>query len=196
MAIPAPAFLLKFFAGKFAKEVLLPSQRIFPEKAAAFPFSFQYKNLGAALDEIYGNQSLLDGKFHAGQFVARSRKEVFSFFSAAENLEAITPPWLNFRILGKSTPEIRENTLIDYKLRIHGVPVRWRTKISKWNPESSFVDEQLKGPYKKWHHLHRFEEVPGGTYILDEVTYRIPGSWIGRALLYWWIRKEIGRAHV
>jgi len=78
---------------------------------------------------------------------------------------------------------IETGTLIDYKLKIHGVPTHWQTCIQEWNPDSSFIDVQLKGPYRKWHHVHTFEDVTGGTLITDEVTFEIPGWIFGKALL-------------
>jgi len=131
--------------------------------------------------------------FKAEQFVPQPLEKVFAFFSRAENLETLTPPWLSFRITGKSTPEIGENTLIDYRLKIHGVPARWRTKILRWQPGVEFVDTQLKGPYALWHHTHRFEAVPGGTLMRDEVIYKVPGGRLGKLLLSWLIRRDVAQ---
>ena len=154
-------------------------------------FKFKYVQLDDALKNLLGSASLTQHLFTTKQFVPSGRKDVFSFFSKAENLEVLTPTWLNFHIQKKSTPEIEKGTLIDYQLKIHGVPVKWRTEIREWNPDSSFVDFQLKGPYNKWHHLHTFEDVPGGTLICDEVTFKIPG-WIFGNLLLPLIRKDVG----
>ena len=132
-----------------------------------------------------------DQVFTHSQFVPRPRPEVFAFFSAAENLERITPPFLNFRIQKKSTPQIQEKTLIDYRLKIHGVPITWRTLIEKWVPDSCFVDTQLKGPYTKWHHTHTFEDVPGGTMMHDRVLYRVPFGSLGQLFLGKFIRRDV-----
>lgn len=98
--------------------------------------------------------------------------KVFDFFSSAENLEAITPPWLNFRILTPLPLEMKQGALLDYKIRLHMIPIRWRTEIAKWQPPHRFVDQQLKGPYKRWWHEHTFVDLgQGRTLVRDEVHY-------------------------
>ncbi len=104
------------------------------------------------------------------------RETVFPFFADARNLEVITPPWLNFKIVTPGEIPMRVGALIDYQIRIHGFPVRWRTRIADWNPPVSFVDEQLRGPYRLWHHTHTFAEKDSGTLCLDRVEYAVPGG--------------------
>lgn len=108
------------------------------------------------------------------QFIPRPRSEVFAFFSDATNLERITPPFLRFRIVTPTPIDIREGALLDYRLRLFGIPFAWRTRIDVFEPDRRFIDTQLRGPYKLWRHLHEFAEVDGGTRMLDRVDYDVP----------------------
>ena len=110
----------------------------------------------------------------AETWIARPVDEVFRFFSSEKNLETLTPPFLGFQVIGMNTPEIGEGTLIDYRLKVHGIPMRWRTRIENWTPGKRFVDTQLKGPYSLWHHTHEFESENGGTRMKDRVLFRLP----------------------
>jgi ligand-binding SRPBCC domain-containing protein len=119
----------------------------------------------------------------ATQFAPQPREQVFEFFSDAWQLEAITPPWLHFEVLTPAPIVISQGTLIDYRLRLRGIPLRWQSKISVWEPPYRFVDEQMRGPYRRWHHEHIFEEQAGGTLCRDIVDYEVPGG----ALINWLI---------
>jgi len=109
-------------------------------------------------------------------WVARPREEVFPFFANARNLEAITPPLLRFAILTPGPIEMRVGLRIDYQLRVRGMPLRWQSEITAWEPPIRFVDEQRRGPYRVWIHEHNFEERAGGTLALDRVRYAVPGG--------------------
>lgn len=110
------------------------------------------------------------------QLVAAPREQVFAFFADAFNLDKLTPPWIRFEIITPPPIEMSEGTLIDYRLRIRGMPIRWRSRIADWQPPCRFVDEQIKGPYRKWVHEHAFEADEDHTRIRDRVTYRPPGG--------------------
>jgi len=103
-------------------------------------------------------------------------EEVFSFFSDARNLERITPPWVRFQILTSGEIPMRLGALIDYRIRVHGVPLRWQSEITLWEPGRRFVDEQRRGPYRLWIHEHRFSAKDGGTLVEDRVEYAVPGG--------------------
>lgn len=125
------------------------------------------------------------------QWIPRPIDEVFAFFADAHNLEAITPPWLGFRILSQDTGSIVEGTQIRYKLHLHGIPIFWTTEIRRWNPPHSFVDVQLSGPYRLWHHTHRFESFGDRTRMTDIVRYRLPFGILGRIVHALKVRRDV-----
>ena len=128
--------------------------------------------------------------FHSELWLPRPREEVFAFFSSAQNLDAITPPWLRFRMVTPGPVEMKPGALIDYNLRVHGLPIRWRTKITEWDPPVRFVDEQLRGPYRLWVHEHDFEMRDGGTLVRDHVRYAVPFDFLVHTIF---VRRDIAR---
>jgi ligand-binding SRPBCC domain-containing protein len=117
------------------------------------------------------------------QLLARPLAEVFPFFADARNLQRLTPPLLDFQILTPVPTEMRPGALIDYRLRVHGVPLRWRTEITAWEPPHRFEDTQRRGPYRLWVHEHTFEEREGRTLAKDRVRYAIAGGELVHRLL-------------
>ena len=125
------------------------------------------------------------------QIIARPVEEVFRFFADASNLKMLIPPRLRFQILTPGDIEMRGGTIIQYALRIHGVPIRWMATITEWNPPFEFVDTQLQGPYLFWQHRHTFEPLDKATRMIDEVNYRLPLGWIGQAMHSLLIRDDL-----
>jgi ligand-binding SRPBCC domain-containing protein len=109
-------------------------------------------------------------------WLPRPREEVFGFFAEPANLERLTPAWLRFEIITKLTGAIEKGFQLNYQLRIHGVPIKWQSVISDWEPPHRFVDQQTRGPYRFWVHEHKFMEHNGGTLVGDNVQYSVPGG--------------------
>ncbi|MGI8902648.1 MAG: SRPBCC family protein [Solirubrobacteraceae bacterium] len=127
------------------------------------------------------------------QVVARDLDEVFTFFAEAANLEALTPSWLRFQVLTPEPIEMGRGTLIEYGLRVHGAPMRWVSRIEEWEPGRSFVDRQLRGPYRLWHHTHEFSAHPDGTLVSDRVRYEIPLGPLGELAHAVFVRRDLAR---
>ncbi len=118
-------------------------------------------------------------------------EEVFPFFGDAYNLERITPEFLRFKVLSTSEREVKKGTLVNYRLRLHGIPFGWQTIIEEWEPGVRFIDRQLKGPFKLWHHTHEFESHDGGTLIRDHVRYDLPLGALGRFVAGAFVRRDV-----
>ena len=125
--------------------------------------------------------------FHSELWFPHSIDTVFAVFGDARNLDLLTPPWLHFRILTPEPIEMGQGTVLDYRLRIHGIPVRWCSEITLWEPPDRFVDVQRKGPYLQWIHTHNFVEMNDGTLMQDQVEYALHGwileSWVDALLV-------------
>ena len=121
-------------------------------------------------------------------------ERAFAFFADAHNLEAITPPWLRFRVLTPGAIEMRPGALIEYRLRLHGIPLSWLTRIEVWEPPHRFVDVQLNGPYALWEHTHTF--APDGAdavVISDRVRYALPLGRLGELARRLFVRRDLDR---
>ena len=127
------------------------------------------------------------------QWVARRPGEVFAFFADPHNLEAITPGWLRFGIATPGRIEMGPGALIEYRLRLHGLPVRWLTRIEVWEPGRRFVDVQLRGPYRLWHHTHSFQPHGDGTLVRDVVRYALPLGPLGELARRAFVARDLER---
>ncbi len=125
------------------------------------------------------------------QFVSRPRSEVFAFFADAANLERLTPSSLRFEIKSAVPIDMRPGALIDYKIALFGVGLRWRTLIEVFEPEARFVDVQLKGPYSLWRHTHEFVDAPGGTLVRDRVEYEVPLGPLGDLVRFLFVKRQL-----
>jgi ligand-binding SRPBCC domain-containing protein len=126
------------------------------------------------------------------QRLSGTPEEVFPFFAEARNLEAITPPWLGFRVVTPEPVEMRAGAPIEYRLRLHGVPLRWHTTIAVWDPPRRFVDVQVSGPYRLWHHTHDFApDGDGGTVMRDTVRYSLPYGPLGAVAHRALVRRDL-----
>jgi ligand-binding SRPBCC domain-containing protein len=127
------------------------------------------------------------------QIIPGEPDDVFGFFADAFNLEAITPAWLRFRVVTPGPIDMRPGALIEYRLRLHGVPIRWLTRIEVWEPGVRFADVQLRGPYRVWHHTHSFERHSQGTLARDTVRYELPLGPLGRLAHAAFVRRDLER---
>lgn len=131
--------------------------------------------------------------FQGTQEVPLPRDQVFAFFSDPSNLQHLTPPWLDFHICTPQPLPVGEGAVYDYRLKIRGLPIRWRTLIEAWEPDRRFVDRQIQGPYALWHHTHLFEDLPGGgTRLVDRVRWRLGFGLLGRMAAPL-VRRDIAR---
>lgn len=125
------------------------------------------------------------------QVVPRPLDETFAFFAEARNLERITPPWLRFEVLTPAPITMRAGTVIDYRLRLHGIPLRWTALIEDWLPGRAFADRQIHGPYRLWHHRHEFEPHADGTLVRDHVRYALPLGPAGELAHSLFVRRDV-----
>lgn len=127
------------------------------------------------------------------QLIPQPLREVFPFFSDAKNLEAITPAFLQFKILTPGPIAMQAGTLIDYRIRLLGIPMYWRTQIETFDPPRRFTDVQIHGPYRLWHHTHEFLETASGTLMTDFVRYQMPLGPLGTLVHALWTRRTLER---
>ena len=176
--LPVPTLAIQALFGERAA-IVLGSTRLEPLATQASGFRWRFETVEQALDDLLAP---LRGGVRVRrweQWLPHAARDIWPFFCDANNLEDITPPFLAFRVLGMSTPVIGAGTLIDYRLKLNGIPIAWQTRIDAWDPPRRFIDLQAKGPYALWHHTHDFIPLGAGTLMRDTVRYRLPAGWLG-----------------
>ncbi len=130
-------------------------------------------------------------KFHLK--LATDIETCWDFFSDPQNLKVITPNYLGFQILDPDPlPKMYEGQIIAYKVKpVFNIPILWVTEITHVKKHKYFIDEQRFGPYKLWHHEHRFQQVPGGIEMIDMIDYMLPFGILGKALHALKVKKDI-----
>lgn len=189
-SLQVPQMALKLGLGE-KSSMLLMDQNVIPGRLLEQGFSFQYEDLSSCLEDVIGKTDGDCAYLNQKQWVSKNIEDVWEFFSSEKNLERITPEFLNFQVEKLSTPKIQKGSLIDYRLKIHGVPVKWRTKITSFEPQRYFQDIQLRGPYKVWHHCHYFDRLGEGTLIIDHIKFKVPFGKIGGLIAYPFVRKDV-----
>lgn len=187
--LPVPATALKLLLGEMSA-ILLASQRVAPRATTSAGFTFHWTDIDAALADVTADPA---HELVFEQWVPRRPEEVFPFFADAHNLEKITPDFLRFRVRDVTPKELGAGTVIDYKLSLRGLPIRWRSVIESWEPGRGFVDRQTRGPYRTWHHTHEFEPARGGTIIRDRVRYEVPLGALGEIVAGGLVRRDVER---
>jgi hypothetical protein len=190
LAVPVPRIALKSVYGEGANTIL-SSIRCSTAHIVSLGYKFKFDDIGKALEQICKPFEKGDELFYSEQYLPLPPEQVFAFFKDPYNLERLTPPSLKFNVKAISTPEIEQGTLIDYVLKIHSVPAKWRTLIDEWSPPHKFVDTSLNGPYRVWHHTHEFKPFCGGTLMTDSVRYQIPMGYLGWILAGGIVRHDV-----
>lgn len=189
--VPTPAIAVKLLFGEMS-EIVLASQRVEPRAALESGFRFAHPDLQRALNQMLRPAGQIGAhELRCVTWVPQPVDRAFEFFSDAGNLEAITPPWLKFRIDHRSGAEMAAGHRLEYSLRIHGIPLKWKTLIEHWEPGRAFVDRQTSGPYSEWIHRHEFRPLRGGTLILDSVAYRVPLGPVGVAIRELFVQRDL-----
>jgi len=185
-----PGFALKIAVGEFAK-TLVESQQVSCEKIEKAGFKFQFPQLKDSIEKRVFVVEPGEKVQIFQQWIPKEKSEIFPFFAEAKNLAKITPPHLNFKIESMSTEQIQKDTVITYKIGLHGIPMSWVTKITIWDPPSRFADNQESGPYKKWLHVHEFEDLAGGTLMTDTVRSKVPMGRFGLLAAGWKVYSDV-----
>jgi uncharacterized protein (TIGR01777 family) len=192
LAPPAPAWIVRKLARKQAV-LLFDSARVSPKKLLASGFKFSFNTLEKSIESLFPSGYKGQFRLVKKQFVRADMNEIWKFFSMPQNLEAITPPWLRFKIKNISTEVMGNGTTIHYDLRLNGIPITWKSVISEYVEKKQFKDEQLVGPYHIWEHTHKFETLGDGVLIIDDIIYSLPLGKAGTMVASWYVQKDVGQ---
>ncbi|MFT5433834.1 MAG: ligand-binding SRPBCC domain-containing protein, partial [Myxococcota bacterium] len=202
-----PGFALNLVLGE-AAQMILQSPQALPAKLLSSGFEFNFTSLNGALRDIVHRDtpdisspleapaelpSKPRSALHSSVVLDAPIDEVFPFFSAAENLGLMTPHWMGFRILSGAGESVKAGDLIDYRIKLGPLPMRWRTEITVWDEGTRFVDNQLKGPYSLWWHEHRFTADGDRTIMTDTVYFTVPLGPLGRIAEWLFVRGILRR---
>ena len=187
-----PSFVLKIVLGEMS-HLVLDSTRVNPQRLNELGFHFNDNNLDKILTEELSLMRDHYSLFYSEQFVPFEIEKVFMFFGDHLNLEKITPDILHFRTDFISTPIIAKDTIIQYRLKIRGFPVKWTTLIKSWDCPDEFIDMQIKGPYNFWKHKHKFRKVKNGTLMIDEVQYKVPMGKLGKLVAGNFVENDVSQ---
>jgi uncharacterized protein len=182
-----PLWGLKLLLGQSAG-LLLPSQKVSAQKILDHDFKFSFPSIKLALNEICGHREHV---LIREQWFDQPLETCFEFHSSIENIERLAPPSFKFRIVKTSHSKLDKEVTLDYRLRAMGLPMRWRTEITEFNPPTFFSDRQVIGPYALWEHTHEFFAIDGGTLARDTVKYILPFGAIGTALGLFLVQKDL-----
>ncbi len=188
--VPAPSVAIKALFGEMGG-IVLEGAKIEPRQTLASGFRYRFESIDRAFADLLTPLQGSTREKVSEQWVPHAPEEIWPFFCDEGNLEELTPAFLNFEVLGKSTLEIGEGTLIDYRLKLNGIPLGWQSRIENWEPARRFVDTQVKGPYSYWRHAHEFIPLANGTLMRDVVRYRLPFGWLGSVVAGWKVEAQV-----
>ena len=182
-----PKFILNLVLGEMA-QVLLDSQKVLPKNAEDTGYQFIYPELEKALPSLC-NQLAHDWVIE--QWVPDTPENVFAFFMDKKEMEKISAPWLNFRVMSQSEDPIREGSCLNYRFKVRGIPICWQSMVIDWKKDESFTDIQIAGPYATWTHIHDFIEKDGGTIIRERAVYAVPFCVPGDVVIHPFVRNDL-----
>jgi uncharacterized protein (TIGR01777 family) len=189
---PVPSLAVRTLYGEMGG-IVLESAKVEPNRTHASGFRHRFETLDAAFADLLAPLREATREKVSEQWVPQAPEAIWPYFCDERNLEELTPEFLNFEVLGKSTREIGEGTLIDYRLKLNGIPLGWQSRIDDWEPARRFVDTQVKGPYSYWRHAHEFIPLANGTLMRDVVRYRLPLGWLGSTVAGWKVESQVDR---